>query len=137
MTYAGNLRAFHQRHAEFFPQFSRKCSLRRFALSDFAARKFPLERRAIAFPALAYQQPPVATLNHRRHYGYHLSAFSASLRYRFLGFSWPVRFCGCSTFHNSCAPCTKGVAGEFSTSSLITCTRRFRIAGTSLHTATL
>src|SRR2546421_12214159 len=106
MTYAAKLNTFHQRCSEFFLQFPCKCSLRRFALSDFAARKFPLKRRAIAFPALADQQSPVATLYHRRDYGYHLS--DVPLRYRFLGFSQPVRFCECSTFHNSCAPCTKG-----------------------------
>src|SRR5260370_38358453 len=74
MTHAAKLNALQQRCAEFLLQFPCECDLRRFAFSNLSAGKFPLQRGSIALPALADQKSPVATLNHRRYYGYHSSA---------------------------------------------------------------
>src|SRR5713101_3278837 len=87
MTHAANLNAFHQRGAEFFLQFPRECNLWRFAVPHLSAGELPLQRRSIAFPALADQHSPIATLNHCRNNGSHLSAFLCVLSVSALSFS--------------------------------------------------
>src|SRR5207245_679731 len=91
-------------------------------VANFTAWKFPFKRGSVVPPPLADQQSPVAALNHRRYYGDHLSSCLCASRFR-----------GCNARHNSRAPLTKGGPGVFRSSSLMTYTCRFRMAGTSFQ----
>src|SRR6266849_1612772 len=138
MTNSPHLHAFRQRYAQLLAQLARQRSLRCFSIAYLAAWKLPFHRRRIFAPPLPNQQPPVPPLNHCRHNSPHPLRFLCAL----------CVLCGESFFprspssqfislDNSRAPSSNGGPGVFKYSSRITCTRRFRIAGTSCQASTL
>src|SRR6266478_6004464 len=149
VPHAPQFHALHQFRSQFLAQLPRQRGFGFFAVPDLAAGKLPFERGGVVLPALTDQQPTIAPFNDRRHHDSHLSATLCALcvicsssvisviqalctlRYLFSSSFFVAR--ECKIFHNSIAPRTSGGPGVFSNSSLITCTRFSRIAGTSCH----